>query len=220
MAPVPRSLAPRVVAVLIVGAALVALACARVVWAGEAELAESTRALRAKDPDAAIAHARRAASWSLPGARHVGAARERLRALAREAEARKRLDLALFAWRGLRQAEIETRWWWSTKSADRDLAEREIARLAAASERPVAERTLPADAVERWHLEALSRETLPSRAWIPFLVGAAGLWVGLVALAGRRAANLSSGRDLLALGGVGLGLALSLGVWIVSLLRA
>lgn len=201
--------------------ALGALVCARVVAAGEAELAESTRALRERDPDGAILHARRAAAWSLPRAPHVEKARERLRALARGAEEKKRPELALLAWRALRASDVEARSLLGIRSAWRDEAECEIARLAAAAERPPAERTLPAAEVERWHASVLSRETLPAPAWSLALVAAAGAWVVGALAAGTRAASARrDGGALAGMAGWGILLAAAAAVWVTALLRA
>ncbi len=117
------------------GAAFLALGLAAwtasVVLAGEAELDASDRALDAGDPHEAIVCARRAARWYAPGAPHVGHAYRRLIALARGAEERRRRELALLAWRGVRSAALETRWVVTPHAEELALAEAEIARLLA-----------------------------------------------------------------------------------------
>jgi hypothetical protein len=90
--------------------AISAAVTARVVWAGEREIAASTDALKGGDADAAIVHARAAAYWYAPGAPHVRVAYERLFALAEEAEKRRLWATALFAYRAVISASASTTW--------------------------------------------------------------------------------------------------------------
>ncbi|WP_438033569.1 hypothetical protein [Sorangium sp. So ce204] len=162
---------------LAVAGFLVGAASLRVVAAGEREIAESTDALRAGDAHAAALHARRAAGWYAPGAPHVRVAYERLIALATAAEGLGRADTALFAWRAVRTAALETRWLTTPHAKDLELANAAIARLSAAAPRPPGTRTEPAAAVERQHLAALARDEAPRVGWVVALVGAFAAWV-------------------------------------------
>ena len=94
---------------LSVAAALVFALGHRVVQAGEREVLASTAALASGDPREAVVRARRAAGLYAPFAPHVRVAYDRLAALATAAEKRGDRDLALFAWRGVRTAALETR---------------------------------------------------------------------------------------------------------------
>jgi hypothetical protein len=162
---------------LAVAGFLVGAASLRVVAAGEREIAESTDALRAGDAHAAALHARRAAGWYAPGAPHVRVAYERLIALATAAEGLGRADTALFAWRAVRTAALETRWLTTPHAEDLELANAAIARLSAAAPRPPGTRTEPAATVERQHLAALARDDAPRVGWVVALVGAFAAWV-------------------------------------------
>jgi hypothetical protein len=165
----------------------VAAATVRVISGGEREIAASTAALRAGDARAAAEHARSAAGLYAPGAPHVRVAYERLVALATTAEGLGDREIALFAWRGVRTAAIETRWLLTPHEDDFARADQAIARLSAAAPRPPGTRTEPKAVVEREHLEALARDEAPRTGWVVVLVGAALTW-GLGAIwAVRRA---------------------------------
>ncbi len=166
---------------LLVLAAVVACAaglCVRVILAGEAEIAASTRALEQADARDATIRAGRAAGWYAPGAPHVSVAYGRLKALARAAEQHRRAELALLAWRTLRSAAIETRWLVTPHRADLELANREIARLMATGPHPSA---APDARILASQLRALSRREGPRLAWVGVLVVGFVLWaIGLL----------------------------------------
>jgi hypothetical protein len=168
---------------------VVAAASMRVVVSGEREIAASTAALEAGDPRAATVHARRAAGWYAPGAPHVRVAYERLVALATTAEKRADVATALFAWEAVRTAAIETRWIVTPHAADLERANREIARLMAAKDRPAGTRTDAAATVEAEHLAALARDETPRAAWILTLAAGFAAWVGGAAWLARRAVD-------------------------------
>ncbi|MBL9026199.1 MAG: hypothetical protein JNL21_28655 [Myxococcales bacterium] len=170
-----------IVFVLVLGAAGLTF---RVIFAGEQEIAKSTSALEAGDPDLAIDHARAAATWYAPGAPHVRVAYGRLLALARESEARKRKDLALRAYRAITTASSSTAWAIVPHAADAEAARAAIARLESTTERPVDSATEPPAAIEQKLLAELAREPGPSRGWSlvlgsSFLLLLAGLAVVL-----------------------------------------
>lgn len=102
---------------------------ARVVFEGERQIQESTRALEAGDAETAIFHARAAALWFAPGAPHVRVAYGRLMALGKEAEERKLWDTALSAYRGVVSASASTRWLVRPHASDVSLAEAAIERI-------------------------------------------------------------------------------------------
>lgn len=145
---------------------VVAAATGRVVLGGERELAASTEALRAGDAFAAVDRARAAATWYVPGAPHVRVAYGRLLALAREAEARRLRDLALYAYRAVVTASASTEWLVVPHAADAGDAREAIARIeAAGGERSIDAATDPPEAIERRQLEALASPSGPSRTW-------------------------------------------------------
>src|SRR4029078_11014960 len=121
---------------------------------------------RAGDARGAAEHARRAAGWYAPGAPHVRVAYERLMALATTAEGRGDREIALFAWRGVRTAAIETRWLFTPHEEDLGRANQAIARLSAATPRPPGTRGEPPAVIEREQLEALGRDEAPRAGWV------------------------------------------------------
>jgi len=156
---------------LVVGAAT-----ARVIYSGEREIAASTAGLRAGDPHAATAHARRAAGWYAPGAPHVRVAYERLMALGKTAEGIGDREAALYAFRAVHIAATETRWVLTPHADDLLAADRAIARLSAAAPRPPGTRTEPPAKIEREQLEALARDEAPRTPWVIALVAGATAW--------------------------------------------
>jgi hypothetical protein len=200
---------------LVVGAAT-----ARVVSSGEREVALSTAALEAGDAHAAAEHARRAAGWYAPGAPHVRVAYERLLALGTAAEGLGDRDMALYAFRGVRTAAIETRWLVAPHEDDRDKADRAIARLSARAPRAPGLRTEPPATLEREQLEALARDEAPRTGWVVALVAGALTWAaGAIAVA-RRAVGATGifdvRRALPGLAAAGAGVAL----WLLAIWRA
>ncbi len=144
-------------------------ATGRVVLSGEKEVALSTAALRAGDPHGAAEHARRAAGWYAPGAPHVRVAYERLLALGTAAEGLGDRDTALYAFRGVRTAAIETRWLFVPHEEDLARADRSIARIEAEAPRAPDRRAEPPAAIEREQLEGLARDEAPRTGWVAAL---------------------------------------------------
>jgi hypothetical protein len=172
-APSPWARALLLAAVLVAGVGAVT---GRVVWSGEAEIAASTAALERGDAREATVRARRAAGWYAPGAPHVRVAYERLTAMALAAEAHRRDDVALLAWRAIRSSSLETRWLVTPHRHDLERANREIARMTSKPTKAAA-----ADpALEATHLQALLRQEAPRAPWLVALVVGFLLWaVGL-----------------------------------------
>jgi hypothetical protein len=166
---------------LVVGSVLFGGATARVLWSGEKEIQASTAGLLAGDPREASVHARRAAGWYAPGAPHVRVAYERLEALARAAEAQGDREEALFAWRAIRSASLETRWLFTPHADALDRANRAIARMEAEAPRAPNLRDAPPAQLERAFLEQLRAQLSPRAPWVLVLLGGLLLWVsGLV----------------------------------------
>jgi hypothetical protein len=168
-------------AALVIGAA-----SARVIHAGEKEIALSTQGLKSGDAHAAAEHARRAAGWYAPGAPHVRVAYERLLALGTKAEGLGDRELALYAFRGVRTAALETRWLVIPHEEDLDRANRAIARIEAEAPRAPGLRPEPPQKIEREQLEALSRDEAPRTEWVVVLILSALLAGAGAALAALR----------------------------------
>jgi hypothetical protein len=146
-----------------------ALATQRMLLRGGEELRASDVAFDAGLLDSAIRHARRAAASYVPGADHVDAAYERLRAVAVGAERARDPALARSAWRAMRAAALETRHVWSPRARELEQADANLARLAG-SARPET---------------ALAREATraPEPPWVVALAfGCACAWAGLAGL--------------------------------------
>lgn len=154
--------------------AMLALVTARAVRDGEAALRLADASLRARDPMAAVVHAREAASWYVPGAPHVPAAYARLVHVARTAEAEGNPDTALFAWRAVRTAAIDSRWLLQPHAHDLEVANAAIARMASAEpNRGIAPPSIAPEQAERLTRAVLAE---PEGARAPYLaVLAAGL---------------------------------------------
>jgi hypothetical protein len=144
---------------------------ARVLIAGELEIAESTRALASGDARAATEHARAAALWFAPGAPHVRVAYGRLVALAKAAEEHHDMEAALRAWRAVMTASSSTRWITAPHGEDAARAAEAIARIESTATRPNASALDPAPTVEKAELEALTREAGPRTGWLLVLGG-------------------------------------------------
>lgn len=166
---------------------VIGVASARVVSSGEKEIALSTAALKAGDARGAVEHARRAAAWYAPGAPHVHVAYQRLMALGTAAEGFGDRDMALYAFRGVRTASLETRWLVTPHSEDLEKANRSIARLSADAPRAPGLRTEPPQRIERAALEALGRDEAPRVPWVIVLVAGAFIWAIGAVIAVRRA---------------------------------
>lgn len=164
---------------------------ARVIWAGENEIAESTAALRRGEAADAVVHARRAAGFYAPGAPHVRVAYERLSTIATAAEGLGDRDLALLAWRGIRTAALETRSLYTPHEDDLQRANRAIARIEAAAPRPVGTRTDSPQRIEDKLLTALLRDESPRTPWVVTLLAAFVLWTAGAVVAVRRATEPS-----------------------------
>jgi hypothetical protein len=177
-------------------------------------------ALQQADLHEAVTRARRAAGWYAPGAPHVRVAYERLVAIATAAEGRGDRELALFAWRGVRTAAIESRWIVTPHESDLERANRAIARIEAAAPRPPGTRTESPQRIEQLQITALLRDEAPHVPWVIALVVAFVAWAGGAAWSVRSAARAPEGRAfararpgfVVAIAGITL--------WVIALFRA
>jgi hypothetical protein len=210
----------RVLSFLAVLGLLIGAITARVIWAGESEIAASTLALQQGDLREAATRARRAAGWYAPGAPHVRVAYARLTAIATAAEGHGDRELALVAWRGIRTAALESRWIVVPHETDLERANRTIARIEAAAPRPPGTRTEPPQRIEQRQLEALLRDEAPRVPWVVALVLAFVAWAGGAAWALRQATRAPLGKALThARAGLVVALA-GVALWVIALFRA
>jgi len=121
---------------LLLSLVVFAVAVARTLELGAAELDVSDRAFDAGELERAVRHARRAAALYVPSAAHVAAAHARLRAVALGAERARDLGVARSAWRALRASVLESRHVWQPHASELTEAEANLMRLEAAARLP------------------------------------------------------------------------------------
>jgi hypothetical protein len=156
----------------------------RVVRDGEEALEQSDAAFNRGDLSNAVLYARRAAIAYAPGAPHTRAALARLRAVAVGSEGVGDIASARLAWGAIRGAALETRSFSEPYSADREEADRALARLLAAPAGTDQDARTRAVAKAR---EALARTPGVSPGSSLFLLlgfGLAVLGLGLVSVRG------------------------------------
>jgi hypothetical protein len=189
---------------------MLAALTARMIVEGEAELRTSDAAFDRGDLADATLHARRAATLFAPGAPHVTAAFERMRAIAMGAESQGDVNMALRAWGSIRGAALETRHFVVPHAAELTLANANLARLTASS--PGGERQ------KATHL--LSRDETPRAPWVVVLGLGFSLFASGLVLAARKgiAPTGEISRKALALAGL---LALfGVAFWTLAVYRA
>jgi len=130
----------RVALGLLIACVGIGLLTARAVEKGEAAVRESDRAFDRGEVHEAAHHARRAAVHYAPGAPHLRAAYDRLRAVAVGAEAAGDRETARFAWNAVRGAVLETRHVALPFPDELAAANRALARLEVQSDEPVSRR--------------------------------------------------------------------------------
>jgi hypothetical protein len=198
--------------------AALAVVTVRTVIEGERAMQRSDEAFDRGELRDAIAEARRAAVLYAPGAPHVGAAYERLQAIATGAEAAGQRRIAQQAWQAIRGAALETRHVRIPHAAELERANRQLARLEAEAlaRRDGADPAESAVAARRM----LDRDDAPRARWIGALLAGFALALAGFGLAVFRGVD-REGRLALARMLPGLLLAL-LGVvcWTVAVYRA
>lgn len=172
--------------VTLVGAFLVvalALMTARTVLSGEQALRAAEEAFDRGDLRECVRLSRRAASLSVPGAPHVGAAFHRLVVVARGAEAAGQPELARLAWQAVRGAALDGRGALGQGRSELDQANFALARLEAAES--ASRFGVDAARLERDLARSLERPAAPGVLWLGvlgagFFLSATGLgWAGL-----------------------------------------
>lgn len=170
----------RVALALLIACVGLGLLTARAVEHGEAAVRESDRAFDQGKVHEAAHHARRAAVYYAPGAPHLRAAYDRLRAVAAGAEAAGDRETARFAWNAVRSAVLETRHVTLPFPEELAAANRALARLEVQGAEPVSrsERLRQIKVAERDLSQAAGNRT----GWIALL--AVGVVVTALGLAG------------------------------------
>ena len=188
----------RVALALLVLLLALATLTARAIERGEAAMAESDAAFNRGQVREAAFHARRAAVSYAPGAPHVRAAYERLAAIGVGAEVAGEPEVAIFAWRAMRSAALETRHVTLPQHEELERANRELARLEVAAQNPSSKREALHQQKIAW--QTLTRPVQSRLGWVAllafgFVSAAAGLtWVmlkgvkpdGALSIAGAR----------------------------------
>lgn len=169
----------------------IAVACValllRVLVGGWTECRAAREELRQERPFQAVVHYERAVRWYLPGNPFVRQAADAMEDMANEAENAGDVELALFAFRGLRSAAYSTRSFFQPMPRRIARAEERIASLMTAD--PAAtwpDRALPADERRAIVLTNLRQHTDPDTLWVVLLELGFLAWLGAgVALAWR-----------------------------------
>jgi len=140
----------------------------RAVVVGERAMQQSDRAFDAGNVREAAVHARSAALAYAPGAPHVRLAYDRLLAVATGAEAAHDTEVALFAWRALRGAALETRHFRRVHESELEASNRALARLQLGSEAPLSSRE--ALRARKVMLQVLTKDSGTHASWVLLLV--------------------------------------------------
>jgi hypothetical protein len=159
----------------------------RVVLSSRAELLAGDARVAAGDPDAAIPHYRRAASWYAPLSPYPARALDALATIARGAEASGDRARALSAWRGVHAAIFSARGAYLPHDDALAVADRRIAALMASGDPPPIDAELSAAGRERAYLSLLERSPGPSRGASALALFGFCLWVYAAFAFGRRA---------------------------------
>lgn len=151
----------------------------RAMLEGRAALRRANEAEARGEVEATLAFSMRAAKWYVPLAGHTPAAYDKLRELARRAEAAGDPDTALVAWQAIRGAAHATRGPWMPFEDRVREADTQIAILLAARPAPGIDRDKPRDRLIQEHRALLAGDGGPR----PFAVFSlyAGLVVALLA---------------------------------------
>jgi len=183
---------------------------ARMVVEGEAELKTSDAAFDRGDLAEATLHARRAATLYAPGAPHVAAAFERMRAIALGAESQGDVNMARRAWGAIRGAVLETKHFVLPHAAELALANANLARLIGSS--PGSDRQTAA--------RLLSRDETPRAPWVVVLGLGFLLFASGLAVAARRGIAPSGEMSRKALAVAGLLALFGVAFWTLAVYRA
>ena len=165
----------RTVAVL---ALIFAAITVRVVTSAKAELEIATRHDKEGDVEAAVVHYRRAARWYAPLSPFHVQALSALDRIARQAEQKGDVELALSAYRGVRSAILSTRSFYVPERGRLRAADKRIAALMAGLPPPQMDAGKSREQIELEHLALLEHDPDPKLGWTLVLLLGFGAWVG------------------------------------------
>jgi hypothetical protein len=222
---VSTSLAARARPWVLAACAVVGVLVGRSMLEGRAALRRASEADAQGDVEAALAFSMRAAKWYVPFADHPRAAYDKLREIARRAEAAGDPDTALVAWQAIRGAAYATRGPYLPFAERVREADGQIALLLASKPPPGVDRNKPRERLIEEHRARLSAEIGAQPLAVAFMY--AGLALALFAsyrLFAALEASLGDGterdsarrRAFAALGIAALGF----GMFVIALSRA
>jgi len=165
----------RVLTIVAIVVAALAVMSLRVVLEGRSALADGDAAIEAKHPIDAIAAWETAARWYLPGAPHVDEAYDRLHTVARDRR-------SLAAWRAIRRAALATRHLWQPHQGDLAEANTAIAELTAADPEGA-----PGGGAD-WQARILATDPRPSSLAALGAIAGIACWLAGMAIVIRRSA--------------------------------
>ena len=160
-----------------IAAVLLSVLLLRVLSSARQELHEADALLAQSDVDGAIVHYRRAARWYAPGSPYHVEALERLGQIAREAEAKTDIELALRAERAIRAAILATRSFYVPEQARLRSADEHIAMLMAEQPPPGMDAGKSKAQLRAEHLALLEHDPSPSVLWTFVLLIGFASWV-------------------------------------------
>lgn len=174
----PASPPPRRARAWIATAAVVlATLVARGAIEGSVCVRRSDEALARGEIDASIAYAMRATKWYVPFAPHVEAGYERLRTIARKAEASGDADGALVSWQAIRAGARGTRSFYQPFPDRLKEADEHVATLLASKPPPGVDKDKPREQRVREHLELLSGSAAPAAAAVVAMYLGLAAWL-------------------------------------------
>ncbi|MBI2393917.1 MAG: hypothetical protein HYV09_30375 [Deltaproteobacteria bacterium] len=181
--------------------ALLAALVGRAILEGRAAVRRADEAEARGDVEGTIAWSMRAAKWYVPGATHPRIGYDKLREVARKAEAAGDLDTALIAWQAIRAAGRATRGPWVPWESRAREADAQIAILLTAKGTPGIDRDKPRERVIQEHRALLARDDGPRPAavaafYVGLAIAALGSFRLLAAVDALLARDLVSGSPL------------------------
>ncbi len=162
---------------LVLGAMVVATLGGRALLEGSACVRRADEALARGEVDAAVAYAMRATKWYVPFAPHVEAGYDRLRGIARKAEATGDVDGALLAWQAIRAGARGTRSFYQPFPERLAEADQHIATLLGGKPPPGVDRDKPREQRIREHLALLATSAAPATGAVVAMYAGLAAWL-------------------------------------------
>lgn len=159
------------------GAVVLATLVGRGLVEGSLCVRRADEALGRGEIDAAVGYAMRATKWYVPFAPHVEAGYERLRTIARRAEAGGDVDGALVAWQAIRAGARGTRSFYQPFPDRLAEADAHIASLLGGKPPPGIDKDKPREQRVREHLELLATSAAPAPAAVVAMYLGLAAWL-------------------------------------------